>query len=205
MTNTKKHLRPLKLKLNIDEIVEFTYSEPLKDSLTNKLVDFKIMPTLIITKKNGTDKPTLPIVAEMFSNERVQQFNYLTYFIGKLIRISELNCDNLRVYVKKYFKKVDFIEFCDRNKKCSECKNYNISKDFKLLTFGQLRNILSCILKSDKCLKLEQFNSPELLKEFTVLYHNYIYDRDCYTHGKLFFLYPEYIPILKVNPPYPPY
>lgn len=30
---------------------------------------------------------------------------------------------------------------------------------------------------------------------------DYVYDRDCFTHGQLFFHYPEFNPILRVKPP----
>ena len=76
---------------------------------------------------------------------------------------------------------------------------YKFEKD---LTFGELRNVFSCIIKTDK--EFEQFfelDSGEKRNKFSKAFDNYIVDRDCYTHGILSFLYPKFEPILKVKPP----
>lgn len=101
--------------------------------------------------------------------------------------------------IKLYLTNNDLTEIKKRNRKCKEIDKYNFEKD---LTFGELRNVLSCILKTDKDFeKFSDLETAEKRNSFSKLFDNYIVDRDCYTHGILTFLYPSFEPILKVKPP----
>jgi hypothetical protein len=107
--------------------------------------------------------------------------------------------DKLKQTVLLYLAVNDLEQLTDRNKKCKDLKKYNFEKD---LTFGELRNIFSCIIKTDK--EYEQFselNNGGKRNRFRKLFDNYIVDRDCYTDGILSFLYPNFEPVLKVKPP----
>ena len=149
-------------------------------------------------KKNG-GKPVLPIDQKMFTDDIYKKFNQLTYSIGKLNRLAELIYDKLKRTVSLYLAVNDLEKLTERNKKCKDLKKYNFEKD---LTFGELRNVFSCVIKTDK--EFEQFtelDSGEKRNKFSKLFDDYIVDRDCYTHGILSFLYPNFEPVLKVKPP----
>jgi len=194
-------VRPEKINTESSEFqVELSLPFPLYDENRKNLIDILIAPTLVILKKakNG-DKPILPIDKKMFNQEIYKRFNGYTYSIGKLVRLAEMNLDTLQDVLEMYFSKHSAEEVFERNKKCKDCKQYDLKKGIRGLTFGNLRNILSCIIKSDKELtKIELLNTSEKRNSFTSIYDYYIQDRDRYTHGKLFFLYPEFEPVIRV-------
>jgi hypothetical protein len=76
-----------------------------------------------------------------------EKYDNLTYKIGKAIRISELINDELQRCVRTYNEKIGVENLIDRNAKCRELKKYDFSK---LLTFMQLKQTLSCIVKTEK-------------------------------------------------------
>ena len=198
------YLRPIQLDITEEDLkVEISMPKPIYFAGTKRLADIHISPTLVLTTKNeGDDKHDLPIDPAMFTDDKFEKFNRLTYSIGKLIRLAELNLDRLHYFVGTYFHFNSLDDFFTRNKKCEECKKYDTSNNFTKLSFGQLRNIFSCILKTEtKFTNIDGLKTPEERSNLSKIYDNYIYDRDCYTHGKLFFLYPEFRPVLRVKPP----
>lgn len=191
--------RPEEISLKADDFTAVILIEKeIYNNDNSQLLDVYIAPTIVhLTSKNG-EKPTLPIDIGK-RDELYTKFNKLTYSIGKLIRLSELINSLLKDSLKRYLSKNSINEIVERNSKCRELKKYDFNKD---LSFMQMKQVLSCIIKTDKTLhSLEEFNTVEKRNKFTSDLDNYIYDRDCYVHGTLFFLYPNYTPILKVNPP----
>ncbi|MEY4538587.1 MAG: hypothetical protein RLZZ306_344 [Bacteroidota bacterium] len=165
-----------------------------------ELVDIFIAPTLILTQTNSKDeKPELLIDPKMFDKEIFDSFNKLTYSLGKMVRLAELNLDSLSSIIELYLTKNPVSELVTRNYDCKKCKCY-FEKNFNILTFENLKCILSCIVKTDTSLyNISELNTPEKRKNFTSIYTNYIEDRNRFTHGKLFFLYPNFEPVLRVK------
>ena len=198
------YLRPIQLDITEEDLkIEISIPKPIYFAGTKRLADIHISPTLVLTSKNeGDDKHDLPIDTAMFTDDKFEKFNKLTYSIGKLIRLAELNFDRLHYFIGTYFHFNSLDDFFNRNKKCQECKSYDTSNNFTKLTFGQLRNIFSGILKTEtKFINIDGLKTPEERSNLSKVYDHYIYDRDCYTHGKLFFLYPDFRPVLRVKPP----
>lgn len=191
--------RPKRIELKISDF-KAEISFPQLIYAKDQLVDIYIAPTIVkLEQKENKGKPILTIDPKMFDQELYNRFNRLTYSIGKLNRLAELVYEKLKRTVSLYLAINKFEELSCRNKKCKNIENYDLTKD---LTFGQLRNILSCIIKTDK--EFEQFTGLDTAEKrniFTKFFDDYIVDRDCYTHGILYFLYPNFEPILKVKPP----
>lgn len=191
--------RPFKIDLKKDDF-KAEISLPKTKYLGDQLADIYIAPTIVkLESKEVGAKALLTIDQKMFTDEIYNKFNHLTYSIGKLNRLAELIYDKLKRTISLYLAVTKMEDITARNKKCSEIEKYNFDKD---LTFGELRNVFSCIIKTDK--EFEQFlelDSGEKRNKFSKLFDDYIIDRDCYTHGILSFLYPDFEPILKVKPP----
>lgn len=181
--------------------VEISAPRDIYIDKTKDIIDIFIAPTLVLSdKKEGDGKFPLPIDPKMFNEDTYNRFNNFTYSLGKMVRLAELNLDTLIGMVGLYIHVTPVEEILKRNVDCQKLKDYNIEKNFNKLTFGNLRNILSCIIKTDTELhNLPGLTTSEERKNFTSVYKNYIDDRDCYTHGILFFLYPSMEPILRVK------
>lgn len=181
--------------------VEISAPRDIYKNKTKDIIDILIAPTLVLSdKKEGDGKFPLPIDPKMFNEDTYKRFNNFTYSLGKMVRLAELNLDTLIGMVGLYFHITPVEEILKRNADCQKLKDYDIEKNFNKLTFGNLRNILSCIIKTDTELhNLPGLTTSEERKNFTSVYKNYIDDRDCYTHGILFFLYPSMEPILRVK------
>jgi len=194
--------RPKEIELKNYAIqVELQLPKKVYNENKTELIDILIAPIIVfLEKKDGEEKPVLPIAEEMFNQEIYEKFNRFTYSIGKLGRLAELNLDCLSDFIESYFSKNKIEEVLERNTKCRECKRYNIQENLNKLTFGNLRNILSCIVKTDEKLHIiEILNNSQKRNNFTKIYSDYILDRDYYTHGKLYFRYPDFSPILRVK------
>lgn len=191
--------RPFKIDLKKEDS-KAEISLQIKKYSGEELVDINIAPTMVkIEPKNIAGEPFIPFDAKMVTENVYRKFNEITYSIGKLNRLAELVYDKLKNIIRLYLSVNDLNDITARNKKCQEIGKYRFEKD---LTFGELRNIFSCIIKTD--IEFEQFlelETGEKRNNFSRLFDNYIMDRDCYTHGILTFLYPSFEPILKVKPP----
>lgn len=99
------YLRPIQLDIKEEDLkVEISMPKPIFFAGTKRLADIHISPTLVLTTKNeGDDKHDLPIDPAMFTDDKFEKFNRLTYSIGKLIRLAELNLDRLHYFVGTYF------------------------------------------------------------------------------------------------------
>lgn len=197
----RNFLHPTRIDYNIEETV---FAESMLFDVQKKgniIVDIHIAPTLTMLTEKGEDGRFLyPVYSENFSSIQFTRFNNLTYKIGKSVRLSELNNDALAGLIISYFHHNNFDEVQSRNKKCREALKFQKQPDFNKLTFGQLRNIFSCILKTDEIFhQIPGLQTPEKRSEVTTVYNRYIIDRDCYTHGKLYFLLPDYNPVLRVQ------
>jgi len=198
------YLRPIELDMTDRNITaEFVMSDPVFDHEKKKLLDVNIAPSLIFTiQEPGKSVPTLPIDPAMIDKDKFELFNHFTYRIGKMIRLAELNLDKLQDFISLYFSVNDYETVCNINKKCRELLKHNPKNNFKDLTFGELRNVFSCILKTEERFsEVSELETPEKRNNFSKLYADYIVDRDSYTHGKLFFLYPEFRAVLRIKPP----
>ena len=194
--------RPMLIELSEDGLrVEISAPRDIYNGETKELVDILIAPTLVLSnKKDADEKFSLPIDTKMVNEDTYKRFNNFTYSLGKMVRLAELNLDTLIRMVKLYIHLTPVEEILKRNSDCQKLKDYNIDNNFNKLTFGNLRNILSCIIKTDNELyNIPGLMTPEDRKNFTSVYKNYIDDRDCYTHGILFFLYPSMEPTLRVK------
>jgi hypothetical protein len=185
-----------------DESVGIEMSMP-RDAFDDagNLVDILIAPTIVLPDKlNDEGRFDLPIDPKMFDGDVYNQFNQATYSIGKLTRLAELNLDNLSNVIGLYLSMYPLDDILQRNADCGRLAQYDIANKFNSLTFGSLRNILSCIVKSDVQLHvLDELNDSVKRNNFTSMYNNYIEDRDRYTHGILFFRYPEGDHLLRVK------
>ena len=194
--------RPTIIEVSEDGLrVEISAPRNIYNDKTKELVDILIAPTLVLSdKKDGEEKFSLPVDTKMFNEETYKRFNNFTYSLGKMVRLAELNLDTLFGMIRLYINLTPIDEILKRNADCKKLKEYDIENNFNKLTFGNLRNILSCIIKTDTDLhNIAGLTTPEERKNFTSVYKNYIDDRDCYTHGILFFLYPSMEPILRVK------
>jgi hypothetical protein len=194
--------RPKQIPINEKSLrMEIYLPKQIFDDLTGELIDILIAPSLVLSEQKGNDeKFPIPIDHKMFNDETYKRFNNFTYSLGKMVRLAELNLDNLIGVVKHYNHLTSMEEILKRNSDCQKLKEYDIENNFHKLTYGNLRNILSCIVKTDKDLySIEGLETTACRKNFTTVYKNYIDDRDCYTHGILFFLYPSMEPILRVK------
>ncbi|MFL0139437.1 hypothetical protein V2647_08510, partial [Tenacibaculum maritimum] len=77
----------------------------------------------------------------------INQYEFLSCRISKLSRLSETINKQLESIYNFYLKKNEIAEIVERNSKCKELKKYPLNGN---LTFNQLRNILSCIVKTDE-------------------------------------------------------
>jgi hypothetical protein len=181
--------------------VEISSPRDIYDKEKNELIDILIAPTLVLSdEKDADEKFPLPIDPKMFNEDTYKRFNNFTYSIGKMVRLAELNLDTLIGVVGLYLHIYPLDEILKRNADCKELEKYDIANNFNKLTFGNLRNILSCLIKTDPELhKIKGLEDKDSRKNFTTVYKNYIEDRDFYTHGILFFLYPSMEPILRVK------
>jgi hypothetical protein len=194
--------RPELIQLSEDGMrIEISAPRDIHNKETKELVDILIAPTLVLADEKGEDgKFPLPIDPKMFDEETYKRFNNFTYSLGKMVRLAEMNLDSLIGVIGLYIHITPVEEILKRSADCQKLADYDIENKFNKLTFGNLRNILSCIIKTDTELhQIPGLTTPEERKNFTSVYKNYIDDRDCYTHGILFFLYPSMEPILRVK------
>lgn len=196
--------RPELIQLSEDGVrIEISAPQDIYDEQTNELIDIFIAPTLVLADEKDTDgKFSLSLDTVMIDEKIYQMFNNFTYSLGKMVRLAEMNLDDLIGVVDSYIHITPVQEILKRNADCKTLAKYDIENNFKKLTFGNFRKILSCIIKTDTELhKIDGLTTAEERKNFTSVYKNYIDDRDCYTHGILFFLYPSMNPILRVKIP----
>ena len=189
--------RPTRLSIETSELqYEFFVSNLCRNPKTKELEDILIAPTLYVQGNNQTNVQLSP---EMCSQSIFEGFNGYTYSLGKLNRLAEINLDKLISFLQIYFSLEGSKDILEKNADCKKCKQYDI-ENIPKLTFGNLRNILSCIVKTDTSLHhLESLNTQEKRDNFTKIYNGYIEDRDCFTHGIMFFLYPDFKPVLRVK------
>ncbi len=197
--------------LKIDDLSEFKRLEVNKTDLIGKftsskelfangqLFDVLIAKFLIISSKKENGKIHLSIAEDMFDDKQWKEFNRLTYSLGKMIRLAEENFDNLYNFLKKYTDKHPLSDILKRNSDCKKNKKYS-DEQFERLEFNKLKNILSCILKTDNEFYLVKgLENKEGRKNFSKIYDSYISNRNYFAHGKLYFLYPNYEPILEIK------
>jgi len=188
--------------LTVDEetlMVEFFTHRKVYSN--DEFTDILIFPTLILTKKKEQDgKFSLPVDEKMFTKELGLAFNGYTYGVGKIVRLAEINNDNLHNFIKDYFHKNDLEAFYKRNADCAKIQKYKIEEKVEFLTTGNLKNIMRLIIKTDTSFhKIEELNDPNKRKHFRQTYENYVVDRDRFTHGKLYFLHPDFNPVLRIR------
>lgn len=197
MTNNVYHLK----KSRMHDFIDITNTDKAfvviqkGDEEKNNFQDIKIAPVIVLlNSEKGT--PQLNI-DKMIDGTIYEKYNDITYRIGKAVRISELINDELQRCIQSYDNKIGMTNLINRNAKCRELGKYDFSK---LLTFMQLKQTLSCIIKTEeKIWQFEDFNTSEKRNHFTKTLTNFIFNRDFLVHGTLHFLYPEFEPILKIS------
>lgn len=181
--------------------VEVCAPKYIYDGQTGLLQDIYIAPALV--KKKGTgfvETSSLPEAAEDFVAATFKKFNALTYRLGKMVRLAELHMDALRNVIDLYLQRNDVAAIAGRKAACRFLLEANLPEELNQLSFEALRGVLSCLVKTDKTLQqLPGLQTNEERRNFTKVYHNYIEDRNRYTHGLLFFLYPGLEPVLRVR------
>lgn len=189
--------------INIDEetiVVEFFTHRKIYNN-EDEFLDILVFPTLLLTKRTHPNgKFPLPIDEKMFTKELGVTFNGYTYGVGKIVRLAEINNDNLHKFIKKYFRKNDLETFYKKSTECAKLINYEIREKLEFLTYGNLKNIMRQIIKNDTAFHtIEELNNANKRRHFRQTYENYVVDRDRFTHGKLFFLYPDFDPVLRIR------
>lgn len=197
--------RPVKRTIEKTDINVLTASFFTKRDVVNEkneFIDTLIFPTIqFLKKKDNQQKFNLLIDENFFTKELGLKFNNYTYGIGKIVRLAEINNDRLSSFIKNYFDLNDLEQFYSRNAECKKLSEFEIAKKkINNLTFGNLVNILRNIVKTDNCFhSIEGLSSKSKRKKFRKIYVDYVEDRDCFTHGILFFEYPGFEPVLRVK------
>ncbi len=156
-----------------------------------ELTDIRIAPALLVARESTE-------ITDTSVSEIAELFNEYTYLLGKMVRLAELNADTLAEVVTAYFQLYPPAEIVERNAACRKLPAKKMDDEFNKLTFGNLRNIISCIVKTDTDLHtIEELRTQKLRSNFTKVYQNYIRDRDVYTHGILYFVMPEKTAVLR--------
>jgi hypothetical protein len=165
------------------------------DEQENDFQDIKIAPVIVLLNSEN-ETPQLDI-DKMVDGTIYEKYDDITYKIGKAVRISELINDELQRCIQSYDNKIGISNLINRSAKGRELGKYDFSK---LLTFMQLKQTLSCIVKTEeKIWQLEDLNTSEKRNHLTKTLTNFIFNRDFLVHGTLHFLYPEFKPILKIS------
>lgn len=197
-------IRPQKKYIDYKSFKFLTASFFTKRDIVNdkdEFIDTLIFPTIqFIEKGNEDEKFNLAVDEKSFTKELGLKFNGYTYGIGKIVRLSEINSNKLSSFIMNYFMTKDIEEFYKRNSDCEKLREYQIKENINILTFGNMVNILRNIVKTDTCFhSLKNLSTKDKRKAFRKTFVDYVKDRDCFTHGILFFEYPSFEPILKVK------
>ena len=143
--------------------------------------------------------PKLRLLTQPVIDDFISNYELLSCKISKLSRLSESINRNLKTFYGFYINNNPLSEIVNRNSQCKKMKNFEQKKEF---TFNELKSILSCVIKTDNNFhEIEELNTAEKRKRFTKTLQDYITDRNGFTHGALFYLYPNYKPVLEVKPP----
>jgi hypothetical protein len=120
--------------------------------------------------------------------------------VGKMVRLAEINNDHLHSFIKEYFHKNDLESFYHRSADCEKIREYDVEGKIEFLTYGNLKNIFGLIIKTDTSFhEIDELDDATKRKQLRRIYENYVVDRDRFTHGKLFFLYPHFNPVLRIR------
>ncbi len=195
--------RPKILEISNSEVnIETFIRHDIYEMESNELADILMVP-LLFTKATDIIEGTPAVFFNPASlnNDFWEMSRAVLNRVGKLIRLGEFINGDLSETIKKYLLKYSINEISNRNSDCKKCLIYDVDNNFHKLTFGNLKNILSCIIKTNADLHvIEKLNTKEKRNNFTAIFTNYIYDRDRYVHGHLFFHYDgKMLPILKVK------
>ena len=112
---------PIAIIKEEDMRIELSSSQNVKDQETGELIDILIAPKLVVSNKPGEDgKHELPVDPKMFTNERLKLFNNLTYSLGKMVRLAELNLDTLSDVIQLCLQRNTNEEIIARNADCKK-------------------------------------------------------------------------------------
>lgn len=188
--------RPKRFEISKNKLTcEVSSKRPKLDN-NGAPLDIQVLSILIVVEKK--EETYFPFPTEEESEKFFSQFDTINSKIGKANRLSEKIYAETKKIIRLYFQINDLDKVVERNSKCRNLKKYNFKKD---LTFMESRNVLSCILKTDIGFKESINLTTQQTNYYTKLFSNYIIDRDCFTHGELFFVYPNTKSILRVKPP----
>ena len=194
-------IRPTEVEIENETLIAEFFTKRNVVNAENELTDTLIFPTIsFLKRKSELEKFPLLMDEKMFSKELGLKFNGYTYGIGKIVRLAEINNDKLQKFITKYFQNNLLEEFFAKSADCEKMRVYKIEEKLNTLTYGNLVNILRNIIKVD-----DSFNTISVLstnkkrKDFRTRYVEYVKDRDAFTHGLLYFKYPEFEPILRIK------
>ncbi len=172
---------------------EFTYIHTVVNT-EGQIVDTVFIPVHISQEQPDPGKTT-PIeyfIEQHINQENIDLYDILCFRIGKLNRLAEYNLDRLRTFIQKFFSHRDYEEYFSKNSESKKRLKYNTSDDFNRLSFGELKNILSYIIKNEDMFhKIETLDSVDKRNIFTKYYHQFIQNRDILTHGVIFLSIPD--------------
>lgn len=154
-------------------------------------LDYNKISLIIYQKINGLTKALI--------DDLIDNYEHISCRVSKLSRLAEKTNRTFKSIIGFYLRNKELSDILNRNRACKKLKGYEAKREF---TFNELRNLLSCIIKTDdKFHIIKELSTPEKRNDFTKILDEYIIDRNSYTHGYLFFLYPDFKPILEVRPP----
>ena len=190
----------LEVDLSKNMLAQFSFN-PSLISGSKGFVDIASVNYLQILPEGEKGKFNLAIYEEIYTEENNdwKEFNRLIYSLGKMNRLSEQIFDKVKDIVKCYCYYTCLRQLLEKKSDCRQNKDYR-KQEFHKLTFANLKNILSCILKiDDSFYEIEGLKSKEGRKNFSKIFNEYIVRRDYYTHGILYLFLPQKEAVLKIQ------
>lgn len=168
---------------------------------SNGIVDIASVNYLQILSEDENGEFNCYIGKDIYTEENNdwKEFNRLIYSLGKMNRLSEQIFDEIKKVVERYCCYISSDEHSSRNSDCGKNRAYT-KQDIHRLTFANLKNILTHILKTDnRFYEIKGLENKGLRDDFFKIFDEYIKRRNYYTHGILYLLLPEKEPVLKIQ------
>lgn len=142
---------------------------------------------MVLREKDADGKFIMPLDGKaIFGKETVQTLNSIKGTVGQCSQIAELLFGRLKVINGKFKQLAELADvFAPYEEK------------YHKLDFMGHRNLLSDIFKSKKLDWLNDILAEYDVKSVTKSFHNFIMDRNKYTHGELMFWYPDKLSLLE--------
>ena len=136
---------------------------------------------MVLTEKDADGKFIMPIDGTaIFGKEVVQTLNDIKATVGQCSQIAEILFGRLKSINNKFKQIADLTDVFS-----------TYEERYYKLDFMGHRNLLSDIFKSNKLPWLTELLKEYDVKSVTKSFHNFIMDRNKYTHGELMYWYPD--------------